>query len=71
MYFLFPHTGFAELSVVVNAPPTGGYVDASPRVGLAAVETFLLESMDWTDKIEDLPLMYSFMYTNNEVRSEA
>eukprot|EP00903_Cladosiphon_okamuranus_P005952 g5878.t1 len=59
-------TGFVELSVVVNAPPTGGYVDASPRAGYAAVDIFSLESLDWADDVDDLPLLFFFAYTNNQ-----
>lgn len=57
----FAFAGFAELSVNVNAPPLGGHVEASPRAGTAAVDSFLLQSLDWTD--DDLPLLYSFSYT--------
>lgn len=64
--FLLP-AGFAELSVVTNAPPTGGYVDASPRAGSAAVDMFSLQSLEWTDDVDDLPLLYFFAYTNNQV----
>ena len=53
--------------MVMNAPPTGGYVDASPRAGSAAVDMFSLQSLEWTDDIDDLPLLYSFAYTNNHV----
>ncbi|CBJ29756.1 conserved unknown protein [Ectocarpus siliculosus] len=60
-------TGFADMTLTINAPPTGGHVDASPRAGVAAVDTFLLESLDWTDEVDDLPLMFSFSY-NNEVQ---
>lgn len=66
---LQPSLGFAELSVIVNAAPTGGHVDASPRAGIAAVDTFYLESLGWTDDVEDLPLTFSFSYINGQVRS--
>ncbi len=47
---------------MVNAAPNGGYIGASPSDGFAAVDTFALQSLDWTDDIDDLPLLYSFMY---------
>lgn len=53
--------------MVVNAAPTGGYVDASPRAGSAAVDTFSLQSLEWTDEVDDLPLLYSFAYMNDQV----
>lgn len=60
-------TGFAEFSVTVNAAPTGGHLEATPRAGVAALDTFTLESLDWTDDVEDLPLMFSFSYVNGQV----
>ncbi|CAM9093541.1 unnamed protein product, partial [Hapterophycus canaliculatus] len=62
-------TGFAELSVVMNAAPTGGYVGASPRAGRAAVDVFYLESLGWTDDVEDLPLTFSFSFINGQDQS--
>lgn len=45
---------------MTNAAPTGGHVEATPRAGVAALDTFTLESLDWSDDVDDLPLMYSF-----------
>ncbi|CAM9178731.1 unnamed protein product [Ectocarpus fasciculatus] len=59
-------TGFADISLTINAPPTGGHVDAAPRAGVAAVDTFVLECLDWTDEVDDLPLLFSFSYNNEE-----
>lgn len=59
--------GFAELSVLVNSAPYGGHVEASPREGTAALDSFLLESLEWTDEVDDLPLLFSFYYANGQV----
>ncbi|CAM9462230.1 unnamed protein product [Ectocarpus sp. 4 AP-2014] len=59
-------TGFADMTLTINAAPTGGHVDASPRAGVAAVDPFVLESLDWTDEVDDLPLLFSFSYNNEE-----
>ncbi|CAN0146525.1 unnamed protein product [Pylaiella littoralis] len=59
-------TGFAELSVVVNAAATGGRIEATPRAGVAALDTFTLESLDWSDDVDDLPLVFSFSYVNGQ-----
>ena len=64
---MFPE-GFAELSVIMNAAPTGGFVEAFPRAGSAAVDKFSLQSLEWTDVVDDLPLLYSFAYVNDQVR---
>ena len=53
-------SGFAEVSLVANAAPTGGHVEATPRAGVAALDTFTLESLDWSDDVDDLPLTYAF-----------
>ncbi|CAM9232454.1 unnamed protein product [Ectocarpus sp. 6 AP-2014] len=55
-------TGFAEIHFDVNAPPSGGYVEATPRAGVAAIDMFSLEALLWEDDIEDLPLKVSFFY---------
>ncbi|CBJ26945.1 conserved unknown protein [Ectocarpus siliculosus] len=54
--------GFAEIHFDVNAPPSGGYVEATPRAGVAAIDMFSLEALLWEDDIEDLPLKVSFFY---------
>lgn len=64
-------SGFAEMSVAVNAAPTGGYTEATPRTGVAALDTFTLESLDWSDDVDDLPLLYSFSYVNGQVSHHA
>lgn len=64
----FPlRTGFAEISLVMNAAPTGGSIEATPRSGVAALDTFLLESLGWTDDVDDLPLQFSFHYVDGLV----
>ncbi|CAB1100232.1 unnamed protein product [Ectocarpus sp. CCAP 1310/34] len=55
-------SGFAEIHFDVNAPPSGGYVQATPRAGVAAIDMFSLEALLWEDDIEDLPLKVSFFY---------
>lgn len=64
----FPREGYAQLSIVVNSPPYGGRVAASPTAGTAALDAFVLEALNWTDDADDLPLTFSFSYFNGEVR---
>lgn len=61
--------GFAEATIVVNSAPHGGYVDAAPRAGVAAVDTFFLESLEWSDDADDFPLMFSFSVAYGQVRA--
>ena len=52
---------------MVNSSPYGGRVAANPAAGTAALDTFVLEALDWTDDADDLPLVFSFSYFNGEV----
>ncbi|KAK3242355.1 hypothetical protein CYMTET_47974 [Cymbomonas tetramitiformis] len=51
-------TGTVQTTVVVNVPPAGGWVEASPGTGLAYTEKFSLAAPGWED--EDTPLWYQF-----------
>lgn len=55
---------------MVNSAPYGGRVSASPATGIAVLDPFVLEALDWTDEADDLPLTFSFSYSNGEVRVE-
>lgn len=63
-----PHQGYTQLSVLINSPPYGGHVVASPTSGTAALDAFVLESLEWTDEADDLPLSYTFSYANGQAR---
>ncbi|KAK3264107.1 hypothetical protein CYMTET_27129 [Cymbomonas tetramitiformis] len=57
--------GTVQITVKVNAPPSGGWVQAIPRVGLAYTDRFALSAAGWTDPEEDKggglhPLDYKF-----------
>ena len=39
---------------------------ASPTAGTAALDVFTLESLEWTDEADDLPLSYAFSYANGQ-----
>lgn len=41
---------------------------ASPTTGTAAIDVFRLESLEWTDEADDLPLAYAFSYANGQAR---
>lgn len=67
---MFPGTGYAQFTVAVNSAPYGGHVEAVPRVGTAALDTFLLQSLEWTDDVDDLPMLYSFSYAKGQASAE-
>ena len=52
-----------EVVVVVNSPPRGGFVDATPRTGTELSTPFELSAGDWID--EDAPLSYRFAVMND------
>lgn len=54
--------GFAEIDVRVNSPPSGGFFTITPNVGFAADTEFYLSAEQWTDHVDNLPLVYSFSY---------
>lgn len=63
-----PPKGYAQISVLVNSAPFGGYIVASPTAGTAALDTFYIASLGWTDEVDDLPLAFGFSYANGQVR---
>ena len=60
---------FAEISFIVNKPPTSGYIETNPSAGMAGLTVFSTHTGSWVDDSEDLPFHYSFFYT--EVGSNA
>eukprot|EP00898_Chlorokybus_atmophyticus_P009137 jgi/Chlat1/9224/Chrsp99S08484 len=50
--------GYASIAVVVNSPPTGGMLLASPRNGTELVTVFTLKASSFADA--DTPLQYQF-----------
>ena len=55
-------SGSAVFSVIVNRPPSGGFLSISPSVGLAMNTQFYLSTADWVDDGSDLPFTYQFSY---------
>ena len=54
------HCDGAEFSFATNAPPAGGHVESDLPSVTAAVDKVLLQSLGWTDDVDDLPLKHSF-----------
>jgi hypothetical protein len=53
---------FAEVSVVMNRPPSGGGLVVTPSFGYSMNTTFRFVSASWSDDVEDYPLRYTFAY---------
>ncbi|CBJ29023.1 conserved unknown protein [Ectocarpus siliculosus] len=54
--------GYAEFSFETNAPPSGGHLKSDRLSATAGVNPVVLQTLGWTDDIDDLPLTYSFGY---------
>lgn len=53
---------YTQVVVSANRPPTSGFVDVTPRSGIAAIDEFEFRALQWTDDTEDLPLRYMMAY---------
>jgi hypothetical protein len=59
---------YAEIVIVINAPPSGGILLCSPFVngvckGDALKTLFTVTTTSWTDEASDFPLSYKFSYS--------
>lgn len=50
----------ASVVIIMNRPPMGGVLTASPKKGTALQTSFLLQASNWVDEASDFPLTYSF-----------
>lgn len=53
-------SSYAETSVTINSPPSGGVLSVSPSKGDALVTSFYISTSLWVSN--NLPLQYSFTY---------
>ena len=44
---------FASLTIVVNNPPSSGYLDVSPSEGMEYNTSFSFQSLNWDDEEGD------------------
>ena len=66
LYINTPNPVFsvAQVTVYVNAPPTGGYCTVTPATGESLVTSFAIACKQWYDPQNLDPLRYSFQYYN-------
>ena len=57
-------TGYSEITLTTNAPPTISMLDSELQNGTALKTEFTLSAIEGTDDPEDLPLLYNFGYFN-------
>lgn len=56
-------TGYSEIILTTNAPPSVGVLETDFEKGTALNTTFTLSAVEgWDDDIDDLPLVYHFGY---------
>jgi hypothetical protein len=53
---------YAQVSIVVNSPPSGGQLIVAPTRGSAANTSFSWKTLAWADDPSDYPLSYVFSY---------
>ena len=53
---------YSQISLIMNIPPSGGYVESYPATGDALITPFTITSPGWTSDAANLPLTYSFFY---------
>jgi len=52
----------ASVTIVLNAPPTGGSFATLPTQGFALTTIFNFNAFNWFDDASDYPLKYEFFY---------
>ena len=55
-----PRAAFAQQTILMNVPPSGGAFEVVPSTGYELNGTFALRASYWTDDADDLPLRYTF-----------
>lgn len=53
-----------EFSFETNAPPAGGHVESNTSSATAGVDGVRLQSIGWTDDVDDLPFTHSFGFVH-------
>jgi hypothetical protein len=59
----------SAVTIVMNAPPSGGTLTISPPEGTALNTSFTLNTARWTDDLADLPLSYVISYYTVKITS--
>jgi len=62
-----PAVSASTVTITMNSPPFGGSLDISPKsnltpYGTALNTSFSLRTFQWTDDVEDYPMLYAFSY---------
>eukprot|EP01034_Spumella_vulgaris_P047457 gene47457-biopygen27981 len=60
---------YSEIVLMVNAPPSGGFLTSNPLNGEPLSTIFALQSAGWVDDPSDYPLTFDFVYSINSVLS--
>lgn len=55
-------SSLAEITLLVNTPPSGGFMTNTPTEGIALETVFSFSSVGWITDVDNLPLTYSFHY---------
>jgi hypothetical protein len=55
-------SSYSDITINMNAPPSGGSVASDPLTGYALSTTFSIAALSWNDDPADFPLSYEFTY---------
>jgi hypothetical protein len=61
-YVGFSVAAYAQITITINSPPSGGSISVTPSSGYAATTAFFMVTADWVDDASDYPFSYVFSY---------
>jgi hypothetical protein len=66
-YAGFNASAYAQVTISMNSPPSGGSISVVPTTGTALSTAFYLVTTDWVDDASDYPFNYIFTYYTTTV----
>jgi hypothetical protein len=56
------YTATTTVTILANAPPSGGTLAVTPKTGNSLVTQYTFQTAYWSDDVADYPIMYVFSY---------
>jgi hypothetical protein len=61
-YVGFSASSYAQITITMNTPPSGGSISVAPSVGTALTTAYFMSTTNWVDDASDYPFSYIFSY---------
>jgi hypothetical protein len=61
-YLGFSASSYAQITITMNTPPSGGSISVAPSVGTALTTAYFMSTTNWVDDASDYPFSYIFSY---------